>query len=68
VDVAAEYARRAPLAGQPLGDLDAVRGEAGVRAGQSRIALGYTFLGFSGDGIAPDEDDGRVFLRAQLAY
>ena len=68
VDVAAEYARRAPLAGQPLGDLDAIRGETGVRAGQSRIALGYTFLGFSGDGITPDEDDGRVFLRAQLAY
>ncbi|WP_242343234.1 hypothetical protein [Anaeromyxobacter terrae] len=66
-DVAAEYARRAPLGGQPLGDLDALRAEAGLRAGQSRIAIGYTLLGFSGDGIAP-RDDGRIFLRAQLAY
>jgi hypothetical protein len=67
-DVAAEYARRAPLAGQDLGDLDAVRAEAGVSAGQSRIALGYTLLGFAGEGIEPNEDDGRFFLRAQLAY
>ncbi|WP_242335345.1 hypothetical protein [Anaeromyxobacter sp. SG66] len=67
LDVGAEYARRASLEGLPIGDLDAVRAEAGVRAGQSRIALGYTFLGFSGDGIAP-RDDGRIFLRAQLAY
>jgi len=64
-DVALEYARRGSLDGRDLGDLDALRGEAGLTAGEVRLALGYTVVGFRGSGIDPeDERDGRVYLRA----
>jgi hypothetical protein len=33
-----------------------------------RLALGYHLVGFSGDGLSPDEQVGRLFLRAQLVY
>ncbi|HET8542615.1 MAG TPA: hypothetical protein VFL83_22260 [Anaeromyxobacter sp.] len=67
-DVAAEYARRAPLRGGDLGALDALRAEAGLSVRESRLAVGYTLVGFAGDGLAPAEDTGRFFVRAQLAY
>ncbi|HEX9242011.1 MAG TPA: hypothetical protein VF875_06165 [Anaeromyxobacter sp.] len=68
VDVAAEYARRAPLSGERLGALDALRAEAGVATGEARLALGYNLLGFGGDGLSPARDTGRVYVRAQVAY
>jgi hypothetical protein len=67
-DGAAEYARRAPLGGGRLGALDAMRVEVGVAKGESRLALGYTFIGFGGDGLTPAEDTGRLYVRAQLTY
>jgi hypothetical protein len=67
-DAAVEYARRAPLSGGDVGALDAVRAEAGLSAGESRLALGYTVIGFGGDGLAPAEDTRRLYVRAQLAY
>jgi len=68
LDGAAEYARRAPLSGARLGALDAVRAEAGLGAGEGRIAVGYTLVGFGGDGLSPAADTGRLYVRAQLAY
>jgi hypothetical protein len=68
VDAAAEYARRASLSGSALGDLDAVRAEAGLAAGEARVAVGYTVVGFGGDGLSPAQDTGRLYLRAQVAY
>ncbi|BDG06825.1 hypothetical protein [Anaeromyxobacter oryzae] len=68
VDAAAEYARRAPLSGARLGALDAVRVEAGVAAGLSRVALGYNLVGFGGDGLDPAADTGRLYLRVQVGY
>jgi hypothetical protein len=68
VDLAAEYARRAPLSGEQLGTLDALRGEAGVAAGQARLALGYNLIGFGGDGLSPARDTGRLYVRAQAAF
>jgi hypothetical protein len=67
-DGAAEYDRRAPLGGERLGALDAVRVEAGVGNGEGRLAVGYTFIGFGGDGLTPAEDTGRLYVRAQLTY
>lgn len=67
LDAAAEYARRAPLAGR-LGALDAARGELGLRAGRARIAMGYTLVGFGGDGLDPAEESHRLHLGLQLAY
>lgn len=68
VDGAVEYARRAPLGGNALGALDAVRAEVGVSERESRLALGYTFFGFGGDGLTPSSDTGRLYVRAQLTY
>ncbi|HEY6101195.1 MAG TPA: hypothetical protein VIW03_17290 [Anaeromyxobacter sp.] len=68
LDGAVEYARRAPLHGGSLGALDAARAEAGVANGESRLALGYTFVGFGGDGLTPAADTGRLYVRAQLTY
>ena len=68
LDAAVEYARRASLRGGALGALDAVRAEAGVTEGENRLALGYTFVGFGGDGLTPAADTGRLYVRAQLAY
>jgi hypothetical protein len=67
-DGAAEYARRAPLGGGRLGALDAARAEVGVSKGETRLAVGYTFIGFGGDGLTPAEDTSRLYVRAQLAY
>jgi hypothetical protein len=67
-DAAAEYARRAPLGGGELGALDALRAEAGLNVRESRLAVGYTLVGFGGDGLAPAEDTTRLYVRAQLAY
>lgn len=65
VDVAVEYARRGSLDGRAIGDLDAVRLEAGLTASGVRVALGYTLVGFRGAGVDPGEEtDGRVYLRA----
>lgn len=65
LDVALELARRGSLEGREIGDLDAVRLEAGVTASGVRLALGYTLVGFRGTGIEPEEEtDGRVYLRA----
>lgn len=65
MDVALEYARRGSLEGREIGDLDAVRLEAGVTASGVRLALGYTLVGFRGTGIEPEEEtDGRFYLRA----
>jgi hypothetical protein len=66
LDAAAEYARRGPLSGD-LGALDAVRAEVGVAAGPARLAVGYTVVGFGGDGLDPAEETQRVHLRIQLA-
>ncbi|HSM93077.1 MAG TPA: hypothetical protein VLT47_09320 [Anaeromyxobacteraceae bacterium] len=66
VDVAVEYARRGSLQRREIGDLDAVRAEAGVTASGVRLALGYTLAGFRGTGIEPEETDGRLYLRAVL--
>jgi hypothetical protein len=66
-DVAVEYARRGSLDGRAIGDLDAVRAEAGVAASGARLALGYTVSGFWGTGIDPEERDGRFYLRAVVA-
>lgn len=63
-DVAVEYARRGSLDGRALGDLDAVRAEAGFTFGAIRLALGYALAGFRGTGLEPEEDDGRFYLRA----
>ena len=74
LDGAVEYARRAPLSGGRLGALDAVRAEAGLaagngrRPGEGRIAVGYTLVGFGGDGLSPAADTGRLYVRAQLSY
>lgn len=62
-DVAVEYVRRASLDGRQLGDLDALRAEAGLTLGAIRLAVGYTLLGFTGDAVGTEED-GRFFLRA----
>ncbi|HSN14820.1 MAG TPA: hypothetical protein VLT61_09330, partial [Anaeromyxobacteraceae bacterium] len=66
LDLAVEYARRGSLEGKQIGDLDAVRAEAGVTASGVRLALGYTLTGFQGTGIEPEEGDGRFYLRAVL--
>jgi hypothetical protein len=68
LDGAVEYARRAPLDGDDIGALDAFRVEAGLGARESRLALGYTLIGFGGDGLEPAGDTGRLYVRAQLAY
>jgi hypothetical protein len=68
LDVAAEYARRAPLGGGSLGALDSVRAEAGLASDGARLALGYNLVGFGGDGTSPASETSRVYLRAQLAY
>jgi hypothetical protein len=67
-DAAVEYARRASLEEGNLGALDAFRAEAGVSGRESRIALGYNFVGFGGDGLSPAADTSRLYVRAQLAY
>jgi hypothetical protein len=67
-DVAAEVARRASLRGDVPGDRDAVRAEAGVALGSGRIALGYNLVGFAGSGVEPEEETGRLFLRATLSH
>jgi hypothetical protein len=66
LDLAVEYVRRGSLDGRRLGDLDAVRAEAGVTASGVRLALGYTLTGFQGTGIEPEEGDARFYLRAVL--
>ncbi|MFO0581367.1 MAG: hypothetical protein U0229_03765 [Anaeromyxobacter sp.] len=75
VDLGVEAARRGPLSGGDLGARSALRGELGVRLGApeaggtaGRIAVGYHVVGFDGDGLSPDEQVGRLFLRAQVAY
>lgn len=68
LDAAVEWARRASLRGEALGDLDAVRAEVGIREGESRFAVGYTFLGFGGDGLTPASDEGRLHVRLQLVH
>jgi hypothetical protein len=68
LDVAGEYARRAALGSGRLGALDAVRAEAGLSKGGNRLAVGYTFIGFGGDGLTPAEDTGRLYVRAQVTY
>ena len=55
-----------PLDGLEIGDLHAVRAEAGLTAGGVRLALGYTLTGFRGAGLDPEEEDGRFYLRAVL--
>lgn len=67
-DTALEYARRAPLRGGGGGALDAVRAEAGVSERENRLAVGYTFLGFAGDGLTPAADTSRLYVRVQLVY
>jgi hypothetical protein len=67
-DAAVEYARRSPLGGGDIGALDAIRAEAGLGVRESRLAVGYTLVGFGGDGLNPAEDTSRVYVRAQLAY
>jgi hypothetical protein len=67
-DAALEYARRAPLGGRALGALDAVRAEAGLRLDPVRLALGATVLGFTGDGLDPSENAGRIYLRATMGW
>jgi hypothetical protein len=67
LDVAVEYARRGSLDGLEIGDLHALRGEAGVTTGGVRLAVGYTVAGFRGTGLDPEEEDGRFYLRAVLA-
>jgi len=69
VDVGAEAARRGPLGdGHDVGVRSALRAEVGVRLPVGRLALGYHLVGFTGDGLEPEGEAGRLFLRAQLAY
>ncbi|MFT3916363.1 MAG: hypothetical protein QM704_20495 [Anaeromyxobacteraceae bacterium] len=75
VDLGVEAARRGPLSGGDLGARSALRGEVGVRLGtpeaggaSGRLAVGYHVVGFDSDGLSPDEQVGRLFLRAQVAY
>jgi hypothetical protein len=68
VDVAVEVARRASLRGEVPGDRDAFRAEAGVALGAGRIAIGYNLVGFAGSGVEPEEETGRLFLRATLSH
>jgi hypothetical protein len=67
-DLAAEVARRASLGGELPGDRDALRAEAGLGLGPGRIALGYNLVGFAGSGVEPEEEAGRLFLRATLSH
>jgi len=74
VDLGAEAARRGPIGGGDVGVRSALRAELGVRLGtglaasEGRLALGWQMVGFTGDGLAPRDETGRLFLRAQLAY
>jgi hypothetical protein len=69
VDVGAEAARRGPLGGgHDVGVRSALRAEVGVRLPAGRLAVGYHLVGFTGDGLSPEEEAGRLFLRAQLVY
>jgi len=75
LDLGAEAARRGPLVGGgDVGVRSALRAELGVRLGtglaasEGRLALGWQVVGFTGDGLAPRDEAGRLFLRAQLAY
>ncbi len=68
LDAAVEYARRAPLRGGRLDSLDAVRVELGIGTKESRIAMGYNFFGFGGDGLSPAADTNRLYVRAQLVH
>lgn len=69
LEVAAELARRTS---SPEGErLTAVRAEVAYRMNETlRMAVGYTLLGFSGLGLAPESSDNedRLYLRAELAY
>jgi len=65
-DAAVEYARRAALGARVPGDVDALRLEAGLALGAARLAVGYTLVGYAGDGVDPASDAGRFFLRATL--
>jgi hypothetical protein len=67
-DVGAEVARRASLGGDAPGDRDALRAELGLALGAGRIALGYNLVGFAGSGVEPEEESGRLFLRATLSH
>ncbi|HSN89794.1 MAG TPA: hypothetical protein VLS93_01080 [Anaeromyxobacteraceae bacterium] len=67
-DLAAELARRGSLRGDAPFDRDAVRAEAGLSLGAGRIALGYNLVGFGGSGVEPEEETGRLFLRATLSH
>ena len=67
LEVAAELLRRSVA--QDGGSLDALRAELAYRFDERlRLAGGYALLGFSGLGIAPTPDEGRVYLRAEVAY
>jgi hypothetical protein len=69
LELAAEVAGRTAAADG--GELGALRGEVGYRFQEGMLlAVGYTFLGYSGTGLpgGPDGQDGRLYLRAELSY
>jgi hypothetical protein len=66
LDLAAEYARRAPLGGGTAGEADALRAEAGLRAGTARLGVGYALVGFAGDGTQEAEDTSRLYLSLRV--
>jgi hypothetical protein len=67
LEVAAELLRRSVA--QDGGSLDALRAELAYRFDERlRLAGGYSVLGFTGLGLTPTPDEGRVYLRAEVAY
>jgi len=67
LEVGAEVAGRS--AAEDGGSLHALRAELAYRFDERlRLAAGYSVLGFSGLGIGPSQDEGRVHLRAEVAY
>ncbi len=69
LELAAEVARRSSAPDE--GELNAVRGEVGYQFNEAlRMAAGYTFVGYTGLGVVPQEegDRDRLYLRAEAAW
>ncbi len=69
LELAAEVARRSTAPDE--GELNALRGEVGYQFNENlKMAAGYTFLGYTGLGVAPQDegDRDRLYLRAEAAW
>jgi hypothetical protein len=66
IEVAAEVGRRSA---DPDGEgLTTLRGEVGFRSSWGLIAGGYTMLGYRANIMDPTTNQGRVYLRGEVAY